>query len=185
MEEKKQHFQHIILYYFKKGKNPTETNKKKICAVYGEGAVTDWTCQKWFEKLSVRDFSLDNTPRSGRPVEVDSDQIETLIENSQHYNTQEIANILKISKSSIENHLHQLGYVNSFDVWVSHKLVKKTFLTIFPHAILYWNGMKMFRSLNKLWWAMKSGYCRTMWNGRDNGASKMNHHQPHQRLVFI
>ena len=36
---------------------------------------------------------------SGRPVEVDSDQIETLIENNQHYTMWEIANVLKISKS--------------------------------------------------------------------------------------
>ena len=40
MEEKKQHFRHIMVYYFKKGRNATETHKK-ICAVYGEGAVTD------------------------------------------------------------------------------------------------------------------------------------------------
>ena len=39
-----------MLYYFKKGKNATET-QKKICAVYGEGAVTDQTCQKWFVKF--------------------------------------------------------------------------------------------------------------------------------------
>ena len=58
----------------------------------------------------------------GRPVEVDSDQIETLIESNECYTMGEIANILKISKSSIENHLHQLGYVNCFDVWVPHKL---------------------------------------------------------------
>ena len=25
--------------------------KKMICAVYGEGAVTDRTCQKWFGKF--------------------------------------------------------------------------------------------------------------------------------------
>ena len=25
--------------------------QKKICAVYGEGAVTDPTCQKWFVKF--------------------------------------------------------------------------------------------------------------------------------------
>ena len=31
-----------------------------------------------------------------RKVEVDSDQIEILIENDQHFTTQEIANILKI-----------------------------------------------------------------------------------------
>ena len=32
---------------------------------------------------------------------------------------------------------------------------------------------------------MKSGYCTIMWNGRDRGASEMNHHQPHRRPVFI
>ena len=73
-------------------------HKKKICAVYGEGAVTDQTCQKWFVKFHTGDFSLDNAPHLGRPVEVDSDQIETLIENNQRYTTEEIANILKISK---------------------------------------------------------------------------------------
>ena len=120
--------------------------QKKICAVYGEGAVTDWTYQKWFPKFHAGDFLLDDAPRSGRPVEVDSDQIETLIENNQRCNTWEIADILKISKSSIENHLYQLGYVNPFDVRVPHKLSeKKTFLTIFPHEILYLNVMKTFR----------------------------------------
>ena len=67
MEEKKQHFPHIMLYYFKKGKNATET-QKKICTVYGEGAVTDRTCQKWFAKFRAGDFLLDNAPLPGRPV---------------------------------------------------------------------------------------------------------------------
>ena len=56
----------------------------------------------------------------GIPVEVDSDQIETL-RVINHYTSWEIADILKISKSSIENHLHQLGYVPHFDVWVPHQ----------------------------------------------------------------
>ena len=45
-----QHFQHIMLYYFKKGKNTTEM-QKKICAVYGKDAVIDQTFQKWFAKF--------------------------------------------------------------------------------------------------------------------------------------
>ena len=64
-----------MLYYFKKGKNATEMQKKKICAVYGEGTVTDQTCQKWFAKFHAGDISLDDAPQSGRPVEVDSDQM--------------------------------------------------------------------------------------------------------------
>ena len=140
VEEKKQRFRHIMLYYFKKGKNTTEKQKKKkkMCAVYGEGAVIDWTCQKRFVKFHAGDFSLDVAPQSGGPVEVDSDQIETLIENNQHYTTLEIANILKISKSSVENHLHQLGYINPFDVWFPDKLSEKNLLDLIStcHSLL-------------------------------------------------
>ena len=75
--------------------------------------MTDRTCQKWFAKFRALDFTQDDAPWSGRPVEVDSDQIETLIANNQCYTTREIADILKISKSSIENHLHQLGLCSS------------------------------------------------------------------------
>ena len=54
----KQQFQHIILnyWYFKKGKNATEM-QKKICAVNGEGAVTDWMHQKWFAKFYPAGFT--------------------------------------------------------------------------------------------------------------------------------
>ena len=77
--------------------------------------------QKWFLKFCAGDSSLDDAPQSGRPIEVDSNQIKTLIENNQWYTTQEIANIPKIPKSSVENHLQQLGQVHHFDVWVPHK----------------------------------------------------------------
>ena len=49
--------------------------QKKIYAVFGDGAVTDRMCQKWLVKFRAVDFLLDNAPQSGRPVEVDSDQI--------------------------------------------------------------------------------------------------------------
>ena len=39
-----------MLYYFKEGKNATAT-KKKFCAVYREGSVTNQMCQKWFVKF--------------------------------------------------------------------------------------------------------------------------------------
>ena len=39
---------------------------KKICAMYGEGAVTDQMCQKSFAKFCAEDFLLDDAPWSGR-----------------------------------------------------------------------------------------------------------------------
>ena len=66
--------------------------------MYGEATVTDQTCKKWFAKFCAGVFLLDDALWLGRPVEIDSDRIETLIENSQCYTTQEIADILKISR---------------------------------------------------------------------------------------
>ena len=64
--------------------------QKKICAVYGESAVTDQICQKWFAKVHAGDFLLDDAPRLSWPFEVDSNQTGTLIENNQHYIMQDI-----------------------------------------------------------------------------------------------
>ena len=51
--EENDHFQHIVLYYFKKIKNATEM-QKKVCAMCGEGAVIDCTCQS-----GLRSFVLE------------------------------------------------------------------------------------------------------------------------------
>ena len=72
--------------------------RKTICAVPGEGAETDGVCYKWFAKFCAGDFSRGDAPWSGRPVEVDRDEIKALTENKQHITPWETAYILKISK---------------------------------------------------------------------------------------
>ena len=71
-----QHFQHIMLYLLKEGKNTTEM-QKEMWAVYGAGAVTDQTCQKWFAKFRARDFLLDDAPWS-------VDQLKLIVINLRH-----------------------------------------------------------------------------------------------------
>ena len=129
---------------------------------------------KWFVKFCAGDFLLDNVPWPSRPVEVDSNQIKTLIENNQCYIIWKIADILKISKLSTENHL--TISVMLIALMFGFHIRRKNLLTTFPHAILFKHNENAFVFQNKLWQAMKSGYCEIMWNGRDGGASEMNHH---------
>ena len=96
--------------------------QKNIIA-YGEDAVTESVKSGlWFH---AGDFSLNDALHSGRPVEVNNDEINTLIENSLCYTRLDTADTLEISRSSVENHLHWLGYVNHFGVWVPYKLNKQ------------------------------------------------------------
>lgn len=127
MAENKEHFRHIMLFYFRKGKNASQT-QKKICAVYGEDAVDDSTCRKWFRKFRENNCNLSDTPRSGRSVEADGKEILALIESDQHRTTREIGEILGINQSTVSRRLRQLGMVNKADVWVPHELMEKNLL---------------------------------------------------------
>ena len=54
---KNEHFRHILLFYFHKGKNPAQA-AKKLRDVYGEEALKDRQCRNWFDKFRSWDFSL-------------------------------------------------------------------------------------------------------------------------------
>ena len=75
--------------------------------MYGEGAVTDWTCQKGVVKFYAGDFWLDDAPWSGRQIEIDSGQIQALIEDNQwmlyHMGDSQYVKNIQINKVIGEN----------------------------------------------------------------------------------
>ena len=74
---KKQHFG--ILHSTISRKIKTQLKPQKaFFTVYEEGAVTDQMFQKWFAVFCAGGFLMDNAAQSGRPVEADRNQIETL-----------------------------------------------------------------------------------------------------------
>ncbi|KAK6061794.1 hypothetical protein COOONC_00539 [Cooperia oncophora] len=83
MEHQKEHFSHILLFYFRKGKNALQAHKK-LCAVYGDEASKERQCVNWFAKFRSGDFSLKDEECSGRPAEVDDDLIKAIIDSNRH-----------------------------------------------------------------------------------------------------
>lgn len=83
---------------------------------------------KCFAKFYVGDTILIDGEHSARSIITDDEQIKTLIENNPRYTTREIAEILKIALPTVLKYLHQLNYVNHYDVWVPHDLRKKNLM---------------------------------------------------------
>ena len=120
MEIRDGHFRHILLYYFRKVKNAVQA-RKKLYDVYGEKSLTERQCQNWFARFRSGDFDLKDSPRSGRPTEVDDDKIKAMIENNKCSTTRQIAEKLNISHTCVERHLKKLGYINKLDIWVQKR----------------------------------------------------------------
>ena len=59
MEVNMQHFQHVTLYYFKEGKNATESQKNKVCALYG-GAFLIGHVKSGWRSFTLEVGCLDN-----------------------------------------------------------------------------------------------------------------------------
>ena len=120
MECKTEHFRHILLFYFRNGKNAAQA-AKKLYDVYGEEALKDRQCWNWFDKFRSGDFSLKDEQRSGRPNKVD-DQIKAIIESDRHVTVRKIEEMLKIPKSTIDRHIQRLGLVKKIDISILHEL---------------------------------------------------------------
>ncbi|XP_049821930.1 histone-lysine N-methyltransferase SETMAR-like [Aethina tumida] len=109
MESDKQHFRHILLFYYRKGKNAVQA-RKKLTDVYGEDVLTVRQCQNWFAKFRSGKFDIEDAPRSGRPVEADKDAIKALVDANRRITTREIGLRLNLSNSTVHDHLKSLGF---------------------------------------------------------------------------
>lgn len=78
MPNKNEQFQHLLLFKFSQGSKATKT-VTEFCDVYEEGAITERTSQKWFSRFKNENFNLTNSPRSGRPDQVNEDWLNELI----------------------------------------------------------------------------------------------------------
>ncbi|XP_047370017.1 histone-lysine N-methyltransferase SETMAR-like [Vespa velutina] len=108
MKSNKQHFRHILLFYYRRGKNAVQV-RKKLTNVYGEDVLTV------------------HAPSSERPVEADKDTIKPLVDANRQITTREIGERLNLSNSTVYDYLKGLGLTPKLDIWVPHVLTERNF----------------------------------------------------------
>ena len=78
MECENEHYRHILLFYFLKGKNAASAYEK-IVYVYGKEAISERTCQNWFKRFCSKDFALKNKQRPGRLIQVNDEELRAIV----------------------------------------------------------------------------------------------------------
>ena len=75
----------------------------------GTNTLSVRIAQRWFNQFKNGNFELDDLPHTGRPLEVDMDFLEELIEEDHRLTIQCLEECLGCSHATVETHLHELG----------------------------------------------------------------------------
>ena len=168
METPRGHFRHILLYYFRKGKNAVQA-RKKLYDVYGEKSLTERQWQNSFACFRSGDFDLKNAPRSGRPTEVDDGKIKAMIENNRRSMTRDIIKL---------------------DIWVPHKLnkIQLTKRIFICDSLLKRNEtdpfLKRIITGDEKWVVYDNVVQKRSWSKRDEPAKSTSKADIHQKKVM-
>ncbi|GFW21074.1 histone-lysine N-methyltransferase SETMAR [Trichonephila clavipes] len=180
MESDKQHFRHILLFYYRKGKNAVQA-RKKLTDVYGEGVLTVRQCQNCFAKFRSGNFDVKDALRSGRPVEADKDAIKALVDANRRITTREIGLRLNLSNSTVYDHLKGLGLSSKLDVWAPHVLTERNLC----RSIDVYDSLFKRHENDPFLKRIITGDEKRSWSEKDEPAQTISKADIHQKKVML
>jgi len=98
----------LLLHDFRLGHKAKEATSN-ICGTMGKDVRSIRTAQPWFNQFKNGNFELDDLANSGRPLDVDMDVLQQLIEEDPRLATCCLAERLGCSHTTVETHLRELG----------------------------------------------------------------------------
>lgn len=137
MKLEKDYYRTLLRFFKDKGLNAAEACRE-ITSVYGHDAVSERTCQVWYSHFNEGREDTKDESRSGRPAELDADDLLALVTSDPRQTTRELAEQLGVSHMTVDRQLKELGFVNRIGTWVPHQLTpdQKQQRIIICHSLL-------------------------------------------------
>ena len=88
----------------------------------GEDTVSQSTVSRWFRRFASWNSSFEDEERSGRPVELEDDDLLREVKACPDSTTRKLAQSLGFMHSAVQSRLHALGYPRVLARWTPHAL---------------------------------------------------------------
>jgi len=111
----------LLLYEYRMGHRAAEA-ARNICSFMGGGVVSERDAQLWFKRFRDGQTDLDDLPRSGRPREIDDDELQKIVDSDSTLSLRDYATVLECSYTAVESHLKELGKSWRYGEIVPHEL---------------------------------------------------------------
>lgn len=116
MELTKEHFRHVLLFYFNQKKCAAESHRILV-DTYGETVPTKSTCEYWFRRFKSGDFDVSDKERSGQPKRFDDKTLQALLDINSARTLKELAAELNVTPMAVSKRLHSMGKIQKDGVW--------------------------------------------------------------------
>ena len=93
-----------------------------LVEVYGEHALAERTCQKWFARFKSGDCDLEDEERPGQPKKFENEELEALLSEDCCQTQEELAESLGVTQAAISKCLKAAGYIQKQGNRVPHEL---------------------------------------------------------------
>ena len=90
----------VLLHYFNMKKCAAESHRILV-EVYGDCALSERTCQKWFARFKSGDFDLEAQERAGCPKKFEDPELEALFDEDPCQTQDELALSLEVTQQNI------------------------------------------------------------------------------------
>ena len=128
----------FLLHYFNIKKTAAESHSILV-GVYGEHALAERTCQKWFARFKSGDFGLEDEERPGQPKKFEDEELEALLDEDFCQTQKELVELLGVIQAAFSKRSKAAGYIQKQGNWVPHELkprdVKKAVLHVRNTAV--------------------------------------------------
>ena len=111
----------ILLHYFNMKKSTTESHRILV-EVYGDHALAERTCQKWFARFKSGDFCLEDQERTGQPKKFEDAELAALLDQDSCQTQEDLAKSLGVEQSTVSRRLKAMGMIQKMSHWVPHEL---------------------------------------------------------------
>ena len=90
--------------------------------VYGDHALSEWTCQKWFARYKSGDFDLEDRECAGCSKKFEDAESEALLDENPCETQEELASSLEVTQQNISLRLKAMGIIQKQGNWVPYEL---------------------------------------------------------------
>lgn len=111
----------VLLHYFNMKKKAAESHRILV-EVYGDHALAERTCQKWFARFKSGNFDLEDEERPGQPKKFEDEELEALLDEDPSQTQEELANTLGVAQQTISDRLKAMGMIRKVGHWVPYQL---------------------------------------------------------------